>query len=56
MPNPFPARYRAAERDAGGARSRRECSDASPTTNAPTAASPATGPPDAAAGRRRRRA
>jgi hypothetical protein len=56
MPNPFSARYRAAERDAGGCQSRRERSDASPTTNAPTGACPATVPPGAAAGRRRRQA
>ena len=54
MPNPMPARYRAATaRCRGRARSKPACSAASPTTNAPTAASPATAPPHAAAGRKR---
>ena len=54
MPNSFADRYRAAMRETGGAaRSRPVCSDVWPTTNAPTAASPATEPRSAAAGRRR---
>ena len=51
VPRPLPRRRCATPERA---RSRPGCSAASPTTNAPTAASPATAPPDAAAGRRRR--
>ena len=53
MPDPFAERYRAAMRERAAARSRPASSDGWPTTNALTAAYPATAPQSAGAGRRR---